>query len=88
MSGSIDYQGVSIQYDYMAAQQETPPSYASGGEPSYPATLEITSADLECWRSWAIETRNGPMPDDFLEWAQNNDMVMDMCWDDADKGDF
>lgn len=84
MSGTIQYQGVEIEYDYMPEQPEVPISMNNaGGEPGWPAWLEITSAELVCWRSWNIETSNGPMPEDFLEWALEDDTVLDMCWEHA-----
>lgn len=84
MSGTIQYQGVEIEYDYMPEQPEVPISMDNaGGEPGWPAWLEITAAEVVDPRSWMQETGGMDLPDDPLEWAREDWMVEDMCWEHA-----
>lgn len=48
-----------------------------------PSVLTITCAELVCGRSWDIETRGGPRPEDFTDWAQEEDWVAEACLADA-----
>ena len=82
MIGTIQHQGVEIDYDYVAAVDQRGPSYNSGGEPSIEATLEITDATMVDETIWWQESDFRP-PDNLLEWAREDWLVEDMCWEHA-----
>ncbi len=83
MIGTIVYYGIEIDYDYVPAVAERGPSYSSGGEPAIEARLEITSAEIVDERSWMAETGGMDLPDDPLDWAREDWLVEDMCWEHA-----
>lgn len=88
MIGTIQYQGVEIEYDYVPAEAERGPSYDSGGEPAIPARLEIIGAEVVDPRSWHQETGGMDLPDDPLEWAREDWLIADYCWSAATEEDY
>lgn len=83
MIGTIQHDGIEITYDYIPAVAERGPSYASGGEPAIEARLEIIEAEVVDPKTWWQVTGGMDLPDDPLEWAREDWMVEDMCWEQA-----